>query len=100
LQLIDFLGGWLHALVSEMVLGCHGYQGLYNYQVSLSSNRNQKRCKLTTTCEKQHVAAPMEKGKAEILPVGAILAGLLPTGTARSSLACLPPGSLEFSPNR
>jgi hypothetical protein len=42
LQLIDSLGGWRHALISEMVVGCHGYKGLYNYQVSLSSNRNQK----------------------------------------------------------
>jgi len=40
----------------------------------------------------------MEGGKAEILPVGAILAGLLPTGTARSSLACLPRAVLSSHP--
>jgi hypothetical protein len=40
----------------------------------------------------------MEKGKAEILPAGAILAGLLPTGTARSSLACLTRAVLSSHP--
>src|SRR6516164_4038564 len=46
-----------------------------------------------TTCESN----TSEKRKAEILTVGAILAGLLPTGTARSSLALPPPRAVLSS---
>src|SRR6516165_9436766 len=40
----------------------------------------------------------MERGKAEILPTGAILTGVLPTGTAGSSLACFPRAVLSSHP--